>query len=126
MPETAPGAETVIRFRAEGPPGTTPEESQVAIRILDLDREFADPAPDHDLLRQVAARTGGTVIADPETFTEIVRPPAQDMASEQFHTVPLWDRAWLGGLVILLLAGDWSLRRRVGFEAGPSQALMPQ
>lgn len=117
LPEDTPAVETLVRFTAEGPGGTPPESSEVAIRVLGADREMADPTPDRQTLEQLAERTGGTVIATPSQLAELLRtPPETEQAGGRRFNVPLWDRAWLWFLILALMSAEWFLRKAALFR----------
>ncbi|MBN2450555.1 MAG: hypothetical protein JXR77_09195 [Lentisphaeria bacterium] len=118
MPAELAGTAPVIRFRAEGPEGADPDEAEVGIRVSAADRELADPAPDPGVLRQIAERTGGRVLEAPSELAALVRPAPRDEAdARRLYTVPVWDRGWVWGLIVVLLAGEWVLRKTALFGA---------
>ena len=118
LPEDAPAVETVIRFVAEGPPGTTPDSAEVSIRVLPADREMADPTPDPRTLQQLAERTGGEVITTAGPLTARLRDAGvAASAGGRWFKVPRWDRAWLWFLITALLSAEWFLRKASLFRA---------
>lgn len=80
------------------------------------DLEMADPRVNEDVLRRVAAASGGRYLTEAElpglpallraSDTELPPPAQQD----------LWNNIWLFGLVIGLLSTEWVLRRRWGMR----------
>jgi hypothetical protein len=76
--------------------------------------ERADPLLDLRALEAIAHAGGGEVLA-PDQFRTLLSdgrvPEAGIMRSGEPKRVDLWDRGWLLGLVVLLLAAEWILRR---------------
>lgn len=80
--------------------------------------EFLNTRANPTLLRQVARRSGGSVI-HPDSLDQL---PRYLQESEQFDEVVtrserearLWQWPYLLGLVIVLLTGEWILRKRSG------------
>jgi len=80
--------------------------------------EFRDTQADAVLMRGVARRSGGTVVA-PEDISTF---PAQLVAEGRFAPrivereteTELWEIAWWLGLVIVLLSAEWVFRKRAG------------
>jgi len=112
LPEDRPAVEGVVRFVAEGPRGTTPDNAEVSIRVLPAGREMADPTPDPQTLQQLAERTGGEVITTPGPLTARLRPAAVAASGGgRLFNVPLWDRTWLWFLITALLSAECSCAR---------------
>jgi hypothetical protein len=100
-----------------GRAGATLGEDRGAFAVGALALEFRDTQADAGLMRQIARRSGGAVVA-PE---EIPALQAQLEAGgfgprvvEQEHETELWELAWLLAVVIALLAAEWVLRKRSG------------
>ena len=77
-------------------------------------REFASLAPNRDLMKRIAGETGGEMIelADiaklPEMLKNIRVPVEVTLAT------PLWHSPWIFAAILLLLLGEWMLRRKGG------------
>ena len=71
--------------------------------------ELSGAAPDEDLLRTLAAQTGGAVVEDiPAAWSQ--HPPPPQLVSERRQ--PLWDRAWIFAMLLGLYGVELILRRR--------------
>lgn len=80
------------------------------------DREMADPRLNEDVLRRLATASGGGYLTT-ETISSL---PAMLDAAAPEPQAPrleeLWQTPWIFGAVILLLAAEWTLRRRWGLR----------
>ncbi|MEL6772144.1 MAG: vWA domain-containing protein [Bacteroidota bacterium] len=80
--------------------------------------EFQNPTADASLMRQLAQRSGGAVIPseDIDSLEELLAQPGRFMpiAIESEQETPLWHVPWWLGLVVVLLAAEWVLRKRAG------------
>ncbi|MCE9603429.1 MAG: glutamine amidotransferase [Planctomycetia bacterium] len=73
--------------------------------------EFRRLEPDRDLLRKIATETKGDTVElkDLERFaSELAARPVPETVQSLF---PIWHTAWVFGLAIACLAGEWGLRR---------------
>jgi len=76
--------------------------------------EFASLAPNRDLMKRLADETGGQMIALedidklPEMLKNIRVPVEVTLAT------PLWHTPWIFAAILLLLIGEWALRRKGG------------
>lgn len=77
--------------------------------------EFRRVRPDIDLLTRMTRQTGGILLRPDEIgrLTEVI-PDLSRTVVEPGPVRPAWDRAWLLGLIIVLLAGEWVLRKGLG------------
>ena len=77
-------------------------------------REFASLAPNRDLMKRIAGETGGEMIGLddiaklPELLKNIRVPVEVTLAT------PLWHSPWIFAAILLLLLGEWMLRRKGG------------
>lgn len=90
----------------------TPAEAGL---VVDPDaREFASITPNRALLAGLAERTGGRVVERSTLGSlgdDLLARKAQVMET---RTWPLWHNAWVLMLIVVLLVGEWVLRRRKG------------
>jgi hypothetical protein len=101
---------TAAEFRGEGP-----EAPAASFRAEEPHREMGDVRADRPLLRDLAARTRGTLaevyelgkLGDPQII-----PPASERVVTQGRPVPLWDTWTTVTLFLLLLCAEWILRKR--------------
>lgn len=108
----APGAYRVTAHATVGGTAATPAEAGF---VVDHDAaEFARLTPDRALLGELAQRTGGRLLEADRLGTiasDLKRRQAPVMTTT---TTPLWHQPWVLGLIVLLLVGEWVLRRRGG------------
>jgi hypothetical protein len=91
---------------------------QGSFSVGELTVEFQDVRLNAKLLQEVADRSGGQFFRAPE-IDGLARaiashPRFQVSQSERATTVELWNAPWLLGILILLLATEWTLRKRSG------------
>ncbi|MBI1876546.1 MAG: hypothetical protein HYS05_22010 [Acidobacteria bacterium] len=107
----------VYRVTAEARRGTTRlGTSEQWILVGGAELEMSDPKLNEDLLRRVAITSGGRYLtadrlADLPRLLERTAPPPP--APEQRD---LWHNGWSFAAIILLLCGEWTLRRRWGLR----------
>jgi hypothetical protein len=85
------------------------------VQLLDDSIELLNPCPAPEHLETLAQLSGGRVLAHPADLTEILRDLKASEGEVLVHQTPLWDRPWLWIAILVLLALEWSLRRRSGF-----------
>ena len=80
------------------------------------DREFADPRLNEGFLRRVARNSGGRYVraADAGRVTGWLQSTMPQNAAPERRD--LWHEPWAFGLIVLLLSGEWILRRRWGLR----------
>jgi hypothetical protein len=114
LPEAVTQHEAVVVFTAADAQHKALGEDRVQVHIPPVAREFAVMDPDPELMAQLARATGGQVIQGQGDLDALLRRTAREQERKtRFAVVPLWDRAWLWGLVVLLLALEWFIRKRL-------------
>lgn len=77
--------------------------------------EHRDIVPREDLLKQVAAQTGGALLyVDEASLSQAKILAPQTVAVNKRKVVQLWDSLWTFIIIITLLSAEWTLRRRWG------------
>jgi len=110
----APGPlEIVFTLEGEDEPSG---QARCAVEVTRVSREFLDVSPDPDLLKQLAASTGGRVLASESDLWELLRAEDKDREQLQLSRVPLWDKPWLWALLIVLLTAEWITRKVMRFR----------
>lgn len=104
-------------YRVQALNGDQPGPEAV-LNILAPPTEQESLAADPAFLGELASATGGGVWQTPQAAAlaqKLLAPPptaTQELAKAVWH--PLWPRAWLLVLLVLLLAFEWWSRRRLG------------
>ena len=76
--------------------------------------EFGDLKTNRPLMEQLAARTGGRVIASGDLGRFVEELPAMPAPVRETWVRPVWHSPWFLGLALACLAAEWALRRRRG------------
>ncbi|MDP1570285.1 MAG: FixH family protein [Vicinamibacterales bacterium] len=79
-----------------------------------VDLEMADPRLNEQVLQRLARASGGEVMAAGDAGAILDRLRASRSASGTPEVRDLWNTGWMLVVIILLLAGEWVLRRRTG------------
>ena len=93
---------------------TQVDSTALEVQILDDPSEQQNPLPDHALLRQVAALSGGTVLRGPDDLASLVARLPRVIGAPEVKTVPAWSAWWLLLALLGLLTVEWVWRRRLG------------
>ncbi len=98
--------------RGDGPLGA----DQRWLLVGGSDAEMAEPRLHEDVLKRVAAASGGAYLsaADAGRLPALLAATAPAPASQTLEE--LWHTPWMFGLVVLLLGTEWVLRRRWGLR----------
>ena len=89
-------------------------EKTTGFALNPMAEEMATLAPNREWMQRLAKDTGGQVIklADIAKLADIL--PKLEVPTMDRKTQPVWHSGWLLALIILLLAGEWALRRTGG------------
>lgn len=80
------------------------------------DHEMADPRQDRRALQRIAAVSGGRVIEPGDVPALVEHLSAAAPAAVQRVQRDLWHSAWFLAVILMLLSGEWVLRRRWGLR----------
>jgi hypothetical protein len=114
FPPPQPGAYKLLASAKRGETDLGKGEDAVAVRAVGP--ELSDASVRRELLRDVARATGG------ESFTlpsgglpdlPLLDPPVVEVGRAKDR--PLWDRWYYLVALVVLLGGEWFLRRRFGY-----------
>jgi uncharacterized membrane protein len=84
------------------------------VQVLSDPHEQQNPLPDREFLAKLAQSTGGREITDSASLAEVLKRLTIPGGPETVRRTPLWNREWLLGLLLGLLAAEWFLRRWLG------------
>ena len=90
------------------------DSASLSIQVLNDPFEQQNPFPNHALLKQLAAESGGSVIESSDQLAELFRKAPVVVGRAQRHASPVWSRWWLLLTLLALFTGDWLWRRRIG------------
>ena len=79
----------------------------------DVSREDLTPASRPELLERLSVATGGRRLSVDNWAHILDSIPVEAEPQVTYGTLRLWDSPWLLGLVLILLAVEWILRRRL-------------
>ena len=108
-----PGLHT-LALHARDPQGATVAALDDAILVHPDHREFTDARSNPGFLAEIAERTGGAFYPLDRLAELPAQLPVTDFASRHSDRFHLWHWPPLYGLLVLLLGGEWYLRRRRG------------
>jgi hypothetical protein len=90
------------------------DSTSLDIQILHDPFEQQNPFPNHELLAQLAAGSGGKVLRSAEDLAALLRDVPADVGPPIVRRVPLWSNVWVLGLLLALLTIEWCWRRTLG------------
>ena len=90
--------------------------SDRAVYVGGSDREFADPRLNEGWLRRLARDSGGRYAPASEAPRVLSWLDAAAAQRAEARQRDLWNRPWALITIVLLLATEWSLRRRWGLR----------
>ncbi|HJT36706.1 MAG TPA: hypothetical protein VJ783_32085, partial [Pirellulales bacterium] len=90
------------------------DSTSLDIQVLHDPFEQQNPFPNHPLLEQLAAGSGGRVLHSADDLAELLRDAPVDVGPPVIRRAPLWSNVWVWGLLIGLLTIEWCWRRKLG------------
>jgi uncharacterized membrane protein len=93
---------------------TQVDSTSLEIQLLHDPFEQQNPFPNHDLLKQVAAASGGQVLEKPDELAQVLNRVPKNVGPPIIKRSPLWSAWWLWGLIVGLLTAEWCWRRALG------------
>ena len=102
------------RLVGETREGEPVPETETAF-MVDVDRrEWRRPRFDPTHLQQMAAETGGRYFPLDALQDLPAALDANDARQQKQERTPLWNMPWFYGVLLLVMLGEWTLRRRAG------------
>ncbi|MCC7415779.1 MAG: hypothetical protein IT176_01470 [Acidobacteria bacterium] len=112
-----PEAPGVYRVRAEARRGATLlGRGDAWLYVGGADREFADPRLNEGFLQRAANASGGRYVPAGEAASIVPLLRTIVPRDAVLERRDLWHRPWAFGVVLALLVGEWTLRRRWGLR----------
>jgi hypothetical protein len=93
---------------------TQVDSTSLEIQVLHDPFEQQNPFPNHDLLKQVAAASGGQVLEKPADLADVLNRVPKNVGPPVIKRSPLWSGWWLWSLILGLLTIEWCWRRALG------------
>jgi uncharacterized membrane protein len=93
---------------------TQVDSSSLDIQILHDPFEQQNPFPNHELLAQLAATSGGKVLRSAEDLANVLKDVPNNVGPPTIRRSPLWSNGWVLGLLVGLLTIEWCWRRTLG------------
>lgn len=100
--------------RATGPDGADLGSRESGWASQPAAEEYARLRPNHDLLRTLAERTGGEVVAADDLDSFVSELPTRKAPITEPWIKPLWHTWWYFAIAVFCLAAEWGLRRMKG------------
>lgn len=117
LPADLSGDQATILVSAVGPEGKPVGEERVVVGLDRTSLELAEPEPDRPALVSLAELTDGEVLTSPNQLKSLLNAPAaQPKPGARRYAVPMWDNAWLWGLAVLMMSGEWFYRKALRFR----------
>jgi uncharacterized membrane protein len=92
-------------------PGLDPLFTHALVNVVPNTRELASTAANRDLMAELAQLGGGRLLEnDPKTWSMEIDPRGSRIV--EYGRIAVWDRWWVMGILLVLLAIEWNLRRR--------------
>jgi uncharacterized membrane protein len=113
----SPERNGVYRFHTEAARGTTVIGSgERAVYVGGSEREFTDPRLNEGFLRRLADESGGRYARASDASRALLALDDLARRTTAQERRDAWDRIWVFALLVLLLSGEWALRRRWGLR----------
>jgi hypothetical protein len=87
-----------------------------SVLVGGADLEMTDPRLNTAVLNRLAAATGGKVVSEPDVTDLVSALEANVPAASLIVRRDLWHNGWSFATILLLLGGEWILRRRWGLR----------
>jgi hypothetical protein len=90
------------------------DSTTLPIQVLHDPFEQQSPFPNHDLLKELAAGSGGTVIRNADELVTLLRSAPVTSRPPEIHKSPAWSTWWALACLLGLISAEWCWRRRIG------------
>jgi hypothetical protein len=93
---------------------TQVDSTSLPLQVLYDPFEQQNPFPNHDLMKQLAAESGGQVISNEAELAKVLTTAPVTTGPPEVRRTPVWSNWWLLGGLLGVLTLEWCWRRRVG------------
>jgi hypothetical protein len=90
------------------------DSSSLDVQVLSDPHEQQNPLPNREFLTALAGSTGGRELSDAEALADTLTELPVNAGPETVRRTPLWNRGWVLGGLLALLAVEWFWRRWLG------------
>ena len=94
--------------------GSQVDSSSLMIQVLSDPFEQQNPLPNHELLRQLATLSGGSVLQEPEELSDLLTKRNVTVGAPDRTFTPAWSKLWLWSVLVMSLSAEWIWRRMTG------------
>ena len=90
------------------------DSTSLDVQVLHDPYEQQNPFPDHDLLQQLADKTGGEVVTTADRLKQINEAAPIEVGESRVSRQPVWSQSWLLAILLAALTIEWLMRRHYG------------
>jgi uncharacterized membrane protein len=90
------------------------DSGSLDVQLLSDPHEQQNPLPDREFMAALARATGGREVTDAQSLADILTGLPVAEGPSTVRRTPLWDREWVLGGLLALLAAEWFWRRWLG------------
>jgi uncharacterized membrane protein len=94
--------------------GTQVDSTSLPIQILSDPFEQQNPLPNHELMKRLAAVSGGQVLEHPDDLADLLKNRRETKGPPRRDISPAWSHWWLWLCLLGLLSSEWIWRRITG------------
>jgi hypothetical protein len=89
-------------------------EDRIKFRVIESHFEDEDLRPDFALLKELARVTNGKFVLASEFSPSLFEEFNKEMSTHVGRKILVWNSPWLLGALLVLLVGEWVIRKRRG------------
>jgi hypothetical protein len=104
-----------FRITARATIGGRPAVEDAVFLVRGAGRELEEPEARDELMRAVAAATGGSFLGPGESFAGLSLHPPRVVRVNKHRDLELWSGWWVLLVAAACLSANWALRRRWGY-----------
>ena len=93
---------------------TQVDSTSMEVQVMHDPFEHQNPFPNHQLLKKIAALSGGEVLKDGDALARMINDLPVQIGAPIVRKSPMWSRWWVLAVLIGLLTIEWFWRRSLG------------